>query len=339
MTKSPDNNLLGTKDRLSVILEPVKPELEILETRIRECLSSNNSFLDNVVRYIISAGGKRLRPAVSFLIAKALNKGFISSNHFQLGQALELIHTATIIHDDVIDVTETRRNIETINKLWDDKTAVIAGDFLLSKSLIKLAAVKNYSVIEIFANTMSKLCEGEIQQNIQDYEIISLEDYIAKSRRKTAYLFMIGAECAAILTPNADNFIIKIAKEYALNFGIAFQIVDDILNFTSSEEELGKPVGIDLKDGILTAPVLFALEYYEQKDDDRLKDLIDTRFIDNKSFNTALELVLNSDGIKKAKELANSYIETAKSCVKELEDSPYKSSLIELADYVLSRRH
>src|SRR3989339_1916934 len=197
---------------LSDILAPVSSELAILEDKLAENLSGNNPVLNNIILYIIQAGGKRLRPAVSFLFAKALNKGYLSSNHFQLGQAVELIHTATLIHDDVIDETKIRRKKLTVNNKWNDKAAIIAGDYLLAKSLNKLASVKNFSVIEIFANIMGEICEGEVQQNSQNYQFVSLEEYIEKSKRKTPNLFVAGAQSAAILTQNVDNLIVKAAR-------------------------------------------------------------------------------------------------------------------------------
>ncbi|OGI00192.1 MAG: hypothetical protein A2287_09815 [Candidatus Melainabacteria bacterium RIFOXYA12_FULL_32_12] len=324
--------------KLSDILEPVNSELILLEKRLIEDLADNNPLLIKIVQYVIQAGGKRLRPAISFLFAKALNKGYLSANHFKLGQALELIHTATLVHDDIIDETETRRNRSTINKKWDNKTGIIAGDFLLSKSLIKLAAVKNYSVIEIFANIMSKVCEGEIQQKFLSYQLTSFDQYIEKSERKTANLFIAGAECAAILTPAVDNLIVKAARDYALNFGIAFQIIDDILNFTSTEAEAGKPVGIDLKDGIITAPVIFALEEYEKQGDFTLSKLIKQEFQSEEDFKTALNLVLQTNGIEKSKELAKHYINLANKSLDVIENSPYKQALKDLALYVISRK-
>lgn len=331
-------NISCEQSELADILEPVKSELTLLEKKLAESLTMNNPNLDNIVQYIIQSGGKRLRPAVIFLISKALNKGYLSSNHFQLGQALELIHTATIVHDDIIDGTDTRRKHLTVNKKWNYKIAIIAGDFLLSKSLVKLASVKNYAVIEIFANIMSEICEGEVQQNIQGYQFISFNQYIEKSRRKTANLFVAGAECAAILTANADNLLIKSVKEYTLNFGIAFQIVDDILNFTSTENEFGKPVGIDLKDGILTAPVLFALEEYKQKNNPVLENLIQKKFNNDKDFKQALDLIFKSKGIQKAKELANYYVKKSVDALNIFEDSIYKQSLIKLSNYIIGRK-
>lgn len=324
---------------LSAILEPVSAELMLLEKRLVDDLSNENPLLNQVIQYIIQAGGKRLRPAVTFLFAKALNKGYLSSSHFQLGMALELIHTATLIHDDTIDETDSRRSRVTINRKWNNKTAVITGDFLLSRSLVKLASVKNYSVIEIFSKIMGEICEGEIQQGLQAYQFVSLDEYIEKSRRKTANLFVAGTECSAILTPDVDNLTVKIAREYSVNFGIAFQIVDDILNFTSSEKESGKPAGIDLRDGILTAPVLYAFDEYSRKGDSTLRKLADRRFQKKGDLDKALDLIFRSEGIRKAGKLAGYYADMADKSLELLEDSPYKRALSNLALYILDRKY
>ena len=322
---------------LSSILEPVEAELILLEKSLIDDLTVNSPLLDKITKHIVQAGGKRIRPAVTYLFSKALNKGHLSSDQFQLGIALEMVHTATLIHDDVIDNAETRRGVVTLNKKWDDKTAVVAGDFLFARSLAKLSSIRNYLVIDIFANIMSDVCVGEIQQGNQSFEIITLEQYIEKSERKTAKLFIAGIESAAILTPDVNNMIIKASRDYAKNLGIAFQIVDDILNFTASEKKAGKPKGIDLKGGILTAPVLFALKEYEEKRDFRLKRLIENEFRTSGEFDTALDLVLKSNGIKKAKNLACNYINLASCSLGIIEDNPSKRALNNLAFSILDR--
>ncbi|MDD3013410.1 MAG: polyprenyl synthetase family protein [Candidatus Gastranaerophilales bacterium] len=331
-------NISQNKSDLSQIFEPISLELSVLDKKLIENLSSSNAVLNNITRYIIESGGKRLRPAVTFLIAKALNKGFLPQDHFQVGIALEMIHTATLIHDDVIDEAETRRGNRTLHKIWNDKVAIAAGDYLLAKALARLASINNNLVIDLFARIMGEICEGEIEQDAQYYNFINLDQYIEKSARKTAKLFVAGAESSAILTSGADNLTIKAAREYAFNFGIAFQIVDDILNFTSNAEEFGKPVGIDLLNGILTAPVIFALEEYEEKQDFVLKNLIQNKFKTESDFNLALDLVLNSGGIEKSKQLAINYAEIAKNSLSYFDDNPYKSSLLNLVSFILERK-
>ncbi|HBG48866.1 MAG TPA: solanesyl diphosphate synthase [Cyanobacteria bacterium UBA9971] len=324
------------ENKLNDILKPVEEDLNRLEMKLSESLTSGNTRLDEITGYIIKTGGKRLRPALVFLFAKALNNGFLSSNHFYLGEAVEMVHTASLIHDDVIDEAETRRGFLTVGKKWNYRTAVIVGDFILARSLTKLVSVGGVAT-ELFANMLNELCIGEIQQGDQKFKIISFEDYIKKSERKTAKLFVAGAECAATITPDANNLIIKAVRDYSLNFGIAFQIMDDILNFTGNRKKVGKPAGNDLKNGILTAPVLFALEEFEKNKDSTLKKLINNKLKGKKDFNQAMNLILKSNGIQKSRDLTQYYIEEAINALEVMEDSIYKKSLINLAVYTLKR--
>jgi all-trans-nonaprenyl-diphosphate synthase len=331
-------NRSANQSDLSEIFKPVSADLSVLEEKLIINLSGSNDTLNKITEYIIKSGGKRLRPAVTFLVAKALNNGLLASEHLHIGLALEMIHTATLIHDDVIDEAETRRNNKTIHKIWNDKIAIAAGDYLLAKALTQLVLPKNNMVIDIFAQVMGEICEGEIEQNSQNYKMITLEQYIEKSARKTAKLFVAGAQCAAIVTPGVNNCIINATKEFALNFGIAFQIIDDLLNFTSNQEEFGKPVGIDLQNGILTAPVIFALKEYENKGDDTLKKIIQNEIKDETEFNTALDLVLKSDGINQTKLLAGDYGNKAINSLATLPQNVYKNSLLDLTAFILERK-
>ncbi len=326
----------GTKDRLSNILKPVEEDLALLEIKLSESLISNNSRLDEITAYITGSGGKRLRPALVFLFGRALNDGLLLPAHFYLGEAVEMVHTASLVHDDIIDDSETRRGFLTIGKKWDTKTAVITGDFILARALIKLVMAGGIAT-ELFANTLNELCIGEIQQGNQKFKIISFEEYINKSERKTAKLFVAGTECAASLTSAANNVTIKAVRTYSLNFGIAFQIMDDILNFTGNHGKTGKPAGNDLKNGILTAPVLFALEEYEEKGDLTLKKLINNKLKDKKDFNLAMNLILKSKGISKSLQMAEQYVLEAVKAIDVIENSTYKKVLASLAVYILKR--
>lgn len=324
------------QDKLNDVLKPIEEDLKLLEKRLTESLASGNSVLDKVTSHVTKSGGKRLRPALVFLFARALNNGTLSPNHFSLGEAIEMVHTASLIHDDVIDDAETRRGFLTVGKKWNPKTAVVTGDFILARALIKLVSI-GAIVTEIFANTLNELCIGEIQQGSQKFRIISFEEYIKKSERKTAKLFLAGAESAAVMTPNTNNLTIKAVRDYSINFGIAFQVMDDILNFTGSHEKIGKPAGNDLKNGILTAPALYALDEYEKKGDSTLKKLINNKLKDPKDFAMAMNLVLKSGGIKKSEKLAEYYISEAIKALSVMEDNIYKEALIDLAVYALKR--
>lgn len=327
-----------SKNRLNDILKPIEEDLLMLEKHMPESLKSGNSNLDQIMEYALKSGGKRLRPALVFLFSRALYGGLLTKNHFYLAEAVEMIHTASLIHDDVVDEAETRRGLLTVGKKWNYRTAVIAGDFVLARALMKLVSVGNIAT-EMFAGTLNELCIGEIQQGSQKFKIISFEDYIRKSERKTAKLFIAGTECAASIIPNTNNLIIKAVREYSKNFGIAFQIMDDVLNFTGQGEKLGKPAGNDLKNGILTAPVLFALEEYEKKQDLTLKKLINNQFKGKNDFSLSMQLVLTSNGVERAKHLAEYYTGEAIKSLEILEDNVYKKALIDLAIYTLKREN
>lgn len=325
-----------SENKLNDILTPVQDDLLKLEKQLPESVKSGNEELDKVTEYVLNSGGKRLRPALVFLFARALCDGRLQQKHVYLAEAVELVHTASLIHDDIIDDAETRRNLLTVSKKWNYKTAVITGDYILTKALTKLVSAGGISV-EMFAGTLNELCVGEIQQGSQKFKITSTEDYIKKSERKTAKLFMAATESTASLSLNPCNLIIKAARDYALNFGIAFQIKDDILNFKGNCKKIGKPAGNDLKNGILTAPVLFALKEYESKNDDTLKKLINNKLQGKNDFSLAVQLVLNSGGIKKAEELAAFYTENSIKALETIEESIYKTALTDLAVYALKR--
>lgn len=329
-------NIPGYIKKLDRILKPIEKDLSLLEDNLKGNLYSGNFDLDKMVSYFFSSGGKRLRPAIILLFSKAISKGHLTSKNFELALAVEMIHTASLIHDDVIDNSETRRGIITLNQKWGAKTAVITGDYILSKALEKLTSI-NILAVEMFSKTLNDLCVGEILQKNQSYNIISLEEYINKSERKTAKLFMAGTECAAAITPGTNNLIINAARGYSVNYGIAFQIIDDILNFNGILQKIGKPVANDLKNGIITAPVIFANQEMEKKGDFTLRKLINKKFKNEKDFKKALKIVLESDGINKSRELALEYVQKALVSLDMIDNNSYKQALIDLAFYTVNR--
>ena len=228
----------------------ISTELEILEENLVVTLPVKNKFLKEVISYIFLSGGKRFRPAISLLIAKAT--GGIKDKHITVSEITELIHTASLIHDDIIDSAKLRRGKETINSLWNDKISVIAGDFLFGQASVKLGELENTEIVKIYAHVLSNLCDGEIEQySLLFNPGITLKNYIHKSTAKTASLFAACCKSSAMLN-NQDSKIIKQCNDFGLSLGIAFQVVDDILDFTSSSNESGKDVCSDLKNGLIT---------------------------------------------------------------------------------------
>lgn len=318
---------------------PVNNELEILEENLTLKLAENSFLLKEIIAYIFQAGGKRLRPALCFLMAKST--GNITNKHITLAELTELIHTASLIHDDIIDSANLRRGRETINSLWNDKISVITGDFLFAQASIRLGELEQTEIVKIYAKVLSDLCEGEIDQYSSKFNTdITLDYYINKSKTKTASLFAACCKSAAILN-NQSADTIKQANDYGLYLGIAFQVVDDILDFTSNSKDLGKEVGTDLKQGIITAPSLFAINSNDERAK-KLKILIENRFNLNtesyrNDFDTAIRLVNELGGCKKSKQLANDYILKAKDCLDFIKHEALKSCLIKATDSILKK--
>ncbi len=313
----------------------ISQELETVEENLLVKLSAKSKLLKEIVSYIFLSGGKRFRPAICLLMAKAT--GGIKDKHITVSEITELIHTASLVHDDIIDSAKLRRGNETINSLWNDKISVIAGDFLFGQASVKLGELENSEIVKIYANVLSALCDGEIEQySLLFNPSITMEDYIRKSTSKTASLFAACCKSSAILN-NQDLKIIKHCNNFGLSLGIAFQIVDDILDFISNSNEIGKDACSDLKNGVITAPTLFALNSPDERAK-QIRILIESRFNNHeKDFNKAIKLVFELGGCEKAKQLAISHIENAKENVSFIKDPELKGCLLTVTEAIIKK--
>ena len=313
----------------------INKELDQVEENLTKKLPAKSKLLKEVLTHIFLSGGKRLRPALSLLMAKA-TKG-INNKHIVLSELTELIHTASLIHDDIIDSAKLRRGNQTVNNLWNDRISVISGDFLFGQASVKLGELENTEIVKVYANVLSDLCDGEIEQFTLLFDIsITLEKYIEKSISKTASLFAACCKSAAILN-NCNLDTIEKANNFGLNFGIAFQIVDDILDFTSNAKEIGKEVSSDLKQGIITAPTILALNSSDERAK-QIKYLLETRFANKESdFDTAIRLIFELGGCDKAKSLAISYSDKAINSLDFISDLKLKASLVNITESVIGK--
>ena len=318
------------------LFSTIRQELDVLEENLVVKLPAKSKLLKEIVSYIFLSGGKRFRPAVSLLMAKAT--GGIKDKHITLSEITELMHTASLIHDDIIDSAKLRRGNETINSLWNDKVSVIAGDFLFGQASVKLGELENTEIVKIYAHVLSDLCDGEIEQySLLFNPNITLESYIHKSTAKTASLFAACCKSSAILN-GQDSKTIKQCNDFGLSLGISFQIVDDILDFTSNSNETGKDACSDLKNGLITAPTLFALNSTDERAK-QIKILIENRFNNNENdFDKAIRLVFELGGCEKAKELAITYIENAKENLNFIKDPEIKGYLLAISEMVNKTR-
>lgn len=315
---------------LNDFFSPVKAELELTINTLYKSLKSDNDLLNEVVSYTISTGGKHIRPGLSLLSSKLFLEE-LKDNNITIAQITEIIHTASLLHDDVIDDASLRRGHKTINAIWGNKLSVISGDFLLSRASALLASLNNLYIVDIFSNSIQELCLGEIQQSVLIFNTdITWDEYILKSTRKTARLFSLAMLSAAIIS-DATKEQAKAVEDFGLYFGLAFQIIDDILNFYT-QDQVGKPSCQDLSSGIITAPVIYAM-----KEHPVLIELINTKFKKENDFYEAVNLIKTSSGIIKSKKLARSYVNMAKDSLKTIKNSDVKDSLIQIAEYVIDR--
>lgn len=296
----------GYNNLKSIVLD----DLNIIEEDIK-CLFSENNPLQSDLLEFLTNNAKRLRPLTGLLFLKSVCEE-ISSKQRDVLLAIELIHNATLIHDDIIDNAKTRRKKETLNIKFDSNLAVIAGDYLLSMAMEKIINTGSEKVITICTQALKAVCLGEINQYFNKFKITSIEDYVEKSKQKTALLFKIGITSGLLLsTIQIEKNIIEVANSFSENFGIAFQIRDDLINVTENDA-----ISLDIETGVYNAPIIFA---YEEN-----KDIIKS--------NNIISALKTTKGIEKTKNLMDNYFNNAISAIEPLSNNTYKDALIELVE-------
>ena len=319
------------------ITAPVMADMEQMRMNLRDIVGRKNPLLLAAADQIFGAGGKRLRPVLVFLVARATAQleGLedITDRQRRLAEITEMIHTASLVHDDVLDDCDTRRGAETIHTLYGTRVAILAGDFLFAQSSWYLANLDNLEVIKLISQVIADFADGEISQAGALYNVdITLEEYLEKSHNKTASLIAASCKSAAVFSGVSED-IKGDMYEYGKHLGLAFQVVDDILDFTQTEAQLGKPQGQDLATGNLTAPILFALR---RDDGDELRALIGSQFEAEGDLARAIDIVTES-GIEDARRLAREEADMALSSLKGLPEGEAKASLVAMVEYVLER--
>jgi all-trans-nonaprenyl-diphosphate synthase len=315
------------------LFSPVEADLRMLADNLIQLVGNDHPILYAAAEHLFGAGGKRVRPAIVLLVSRAtMLIQDITLRHRRLAEITEMIHTASLVHDDVVDESEMRRGVPTVHSLFGNRIAIQAGDFLFAQASWYLANLDNLEVVKLLSEVIMDLATGEIQQGLNRFDVAtSIETYLKKTYCKTATLFANSSKAAGLLS-DVDTETAEHLYEYGRHFGLAFQIVDDILDFTSSADTLGKPAGSDLKDGHLTAPVLFALE-----EKPYLEVLIKRKFGQQDDLEQALALIQDSQGIQRSRELAAHHAKEAVQQIEILLPSESKQAMIDMTDYVLSR--
>lgn len=308
----------------------IENDLNLIEGMLGADIPMQSSTLPKASKYITSNKGKLFRPSLAVLIAKNLTS--INNHHLNLAAALELLHIASLVHDDVIDESPKRRGKETLNALYSNKTAILVGDYLFSRSSYRISQVADHTVTSIIADVLANLCDGEIFQSDKLFERMSWEEYEMKNYKKTAVLIEAATWCGALISSNSQETI-SAAKEYGKYLGLAFQVFDDILDYTSDTATLGKEVGADLLTGNITAPVLYAIE-----DNPALYDKILTK--DEAKLREAVqEVKKNKSAIDRSIDIGNRYIETARKNLNMLPYNQYRKALNAILDYTRDRNN
>ncbi|MBW4554671.1 MAG: solanesyl diphosphate synthase [Trichormus sp. ATA11-4-KO1] len=315
------------------LFTPVEADLRLLADNLKQLVGNRHPILFMAAEHLFGAGGKRIRPAIVLLISRAtMLEQDITPRHRRLAEITEMIHTASLVHDDVVDESQMRRGVPTVHSLFGNRVAVLAGDFLFAQSSWYLANLDNLEVVKLLSEVIMDLATGEIQQGINCFDHgISIETYLKKSYYKAASLIANSSKAAGLLS-DVSLETAEHLYNYGRHLGLAFQVMDDILDFTSTTDTLGKPAGSDLKSGNLTAPVLFAL-----KEKPYLEALIERKFAQEGDVEQALELIQDSQGIQQARELAAHHAKLAVDHLAVLPASESQQALVNIADYVLSR--
>ncbi|MFM8444702.1 MAG: polyprenyl synthetase family protein [Methylococcus sp.] len=298
-------------------------------------LQSDVVLINQIGHYIVNSGGKRLRPMLLLLAAKALNCN--DPHVITLAAVIEFIHTATLLHDDVVDESTLRRGRDTANALWGNSASVLVGDYLYSRSFELMVSVQNLRIMEVLSHTTTAIAEGEVLQLLNCNNPATTEQkYLDVISRKTAILFSAAVQLSAILA-GAPESVETALKTYGLHLGIAFQLIDDALDYRATAEELGKNLGDDLADGKPTLPLIYALENSTERQADILRRAIEQG--DREAFQDVLDIVISTDAIRytsgRAVEEANRAIEA----LSPLPESSYKDALVNLANFSVERSY
>ena len=319
------------------IFDLIQEDLEQVEKKISAESVAGVEAATAISQYLQSAGGKRLRPTMLLLASKLVGNG--NSSAIPLGAVVELVHAATLVHDDVIDAAQTRRGRPSTNVKWGNHTCVLAGDWLYMQAFQIALRERNFQILDLLISLTQMMVEGELLQLERIGKIdISEADCMELVDRKTACLFSVCARLGAI-AGNADTTTQEKLGEYAWNLGMAFQLVDDVLNFTAREKTLGKPVGGDLREGKVTLPLVYALERATPAERRLVETILGDRNYDAVPFQQILALLERHHGIERVRDRAQAFTEKARRLISEFPESPYQRALLAVTELVTDRDH
>lgn len=319
------------------IKQPIENEMNLFEEKFRNSMNSQVALLNRITHYLLNRKGKQMRPMFVFLCAKLVNNGEVNERTYRGAAVIELIHTATLVHDDVVDDSNKRRGFFSINALWKNKIAVLVGDFLLSKGLLLSIDNNDFDLLKIISVAVREMSEGELLQIEKARRLdITEEVYYEIIRQKTATLI---AACCALGTRSVqpeDDILVEKMRLFGEYIGMAFQIKDDLFDYTDGP--IGKPTGIDIKEQKMTLPLISVINSVAEKEKSWLINSIKNHNTDKKRVKEVIEFVKQKNGLVFAEQKMLEFYQKAKDILHEFSDSEYKNALLLMMEYVIIRK-
>ena len=311
---------------------PIQDRIQLVEDKMRQRPDGHHPDLYAALEHLINSGGKRVRPAIALLTG-----GMYGANPDRLvilGAAIELLHTATLVHDDLIDGALFRRGIATLNASWSPAATVLTGDYVFARAAKLAAETDSVVVMRIFAETLATIVNGELTQMFTSRGLVSREDYNRRIYAKTASMFELATTAAAVLSP-ADGDTVNAARQFGNDIGMAFQIVDDVLDFTGEQATVGKPVASDLRQGLVTLPTIYYVESHPNDGD--MAALLNGQYYSEERLERVVREIRKSGAIEQAMDEARRYINRALDTLRMQVECPERYALEELAEYIVER--
>lgn len=322
---------------LSRLFSGIDADLDIVDEKFRAHANSGLEVMNAAALHALSSPGKRLRLALTLLSGKLIDYRF--EKLLPLSVAFEMVHLATLVHDDIIDEADTRRGLPTVNARYGNSVAILLGDYLFAKTAGLIAEVEDFRIDRLFSETVARVCEGTIMELLSTRSLdLSVDHYIERISRKTACLMAACCKGGATVGGGSDAQI-ALMDQYGLNLGIAFQIIDDVLDYTGSELVIGKPAGNDLRQGLVTVPLIYALRDEQNGRTSMVEEILQLGGADTEAVDNFVKWVASSPAIDEAFDLARHYAARARALLSEFPASPERTVLEELVDFVVARSH
>ncbi|HEU5348245.1 MAG TPA: polyprenyl synthetase family protein [Ktedonobacterales bacterium] len=320
---------------LSRLFASIEADLDVVDATFNERATSGLDMLNSASTHVLKSPGKRLRTALTLLSGKLLTYRF--EKLLPMSVAFEMVHLATLIHDDIIDHAMTRRGVPTVNARYGNGVAILLGDYLFAKTAGLIADVEDFRIDRLFSETVASVCEGTILELLSAHQtMICVESYIERISRKTACLMSACCKGGATLGGGSDAQI-ALLEQYGLNLGIAFQIIDDVLDYVGTEDVIGKPAGNDLRQGLVTLPLIYALKNQQNGHVEHVEQILTAEAPLDDDVRDVVAWVASSPAIEEALELARHYSARARALLSEFPASPERKVLEQLVDFVIAR--